>query len=86
MPPHRMKGSGRKGTVKFRRVGDAEWKAGLDLWRLNGQRCITYHGEDHDFYEPPQIEPCDTFEVLAYRSEARVASEFRSPLSSDLES
>lgn len=44
-----------KGTVKFRRVGDAEWKAGLDLWRLNGQRCIGYRGEEHDFYEPPQM-------------------------------
>jgi hypothetical protein len=31
-----------KGTVKFRRVGDTDWKAGLDLWRLNGQRCISY--------------------------------------------
>ena len=44
-----------KGTVKFREVGDTEWKAGLDLWRLNGQRCIGYGGEDHDFYEPPQM-------------------------------
>ena len=44
-----------KATVKFRRVGDAEWKTGLDLWRLNGQRCISYHGEEHDFYEPPQM-------------------------------
>jgi len=44
-----------KGTVKFREVGDTEWKAGLDLWRLNGQRCISYHGEEHDFYEPPQM-------------------------------
>ena len=44
-----------KGTVKFREVGDTEWKAGLDLWRLNGQRCISYHGEEHDFYEPPHM-------------------------------
>ena len=44
-----------KATVKFRRVGDTEWKRGLDLWRLNEQRCIGYRGEEHDFYEPPQM-------------------------------
>ncbi len=42
-------------SVKYRKVGDTEWKAGLDLWRLNGQRCIGYRGEEHDFYEPPQM-------------------------------
>jgi len=44
-----------RATVKFRRAGDTEWKAGLDLWRLNGQRCISYHGEEHDFYEPSHM-------------------------------
>jgi hypothetical protein len=44
-----------KATVKFRKVGQSEWKAGLDLWRLNGQRCIGYHGEEHDFYELPHM-------------------------------
>ena len=42
-------------SVKYRKVGQTNWKAGLDLWRLNGQRCISYHGEDHDFYEPPHM-------------------------------
>ena len=44
-----------RATVKFRRAGDTEWKAGLDLWRLNGQRCISYRGEEHDFYEPSHM-------------------------------
>jgi len=44
-----------RATIKFRRAGDTEWKAGLDLWRLNGQRCISYHGEEHDFYEPSHM-------------------------------
>jgi hypothetical protein len=48
-----------RATVKFRRAGDTEWKAGLDLWRLNGQRCISYHGDGKgSSYEGGQRVPC----------------------------
>jgi hypothetical protein len=44
-----------KASIKFRRVGEHGWEPGLDLWRLNGQRCGRESGENSDFYEPPHM-------------------------------
>ena len=42
-------------TLQYRKLGEQAWKPALDPWRLCGQRCISYGGEEHDFYEPPQM-------------------------------